>query len=244
VIFIFVGEPLSVLAGLFVFIAANGLTSMIAYAAHYRALEMGPVAIVSPVGAGYAVVGVLLAIVFLGERPALIAILGMVVVVIGTMLVSTDLHALRAGLEHRPPGLPLALVSAVMFGLGGFLLGYIVQRSGDWVAALWVSRLALLTAFVPVMASRRGEFVKLRSAGTRLVALAIVAGLADLVGVTTYSAGAEAGYISIVIAASAVFPVVAVALSVRFLHERLVLNQAVGAGLVVAGLLMLGIGSL
>ena len=47
----------------------NGLASAIAYLTHYRALELGPVAVVSPIGSTYAVVGVLLAVVFLGERP-------------------------------------------------------------------------------------------------------------------------------------------------------------------------------
>ena len=42
--------------------------------------------------------------------------------------------------------------------------------------------------------------------------------------------------------ASAVFPLVAVVLSLVILHERLVPNQLVGIGLVVAGLLMLGLG--
>jgi uncharacterized membrane protein len=216
---------------------------MAAYAAHYRALELGPVAVVYPNGAGYAVVGVLLAVVFLGERPSAVAIVGMVVAVIGTMLVSTDLRALRAGLARRPPGLPLAIVSAVLFGLGGFLLGYLVQRSGDWVAALWASRLSLLIVFLPFIASHRSAFAAARSAGLLAVGFALATGLADFVGVTSYSAGAEAGYISIVIAASAVFPVVAVALSVKLLHERLVVNQAVGIALVVAGLLMLGLGT-
>ena len=42
------------------------------------------------------------------------------------------------------------------------------------------------------------------------------------------------------LAASAVFPLVAVVLSVLILHERLVPNQYVGIALVAMGLLMLG----
>ena len=50
--------------------AINGVVAMSAYALHYHALELGPVSVVSPIGAGYAVVGVLLAIAVLGERPS------------------------------------------------------------------------------------------------------------------------------------------------------------------------------
>jgi uncharacterized membrane protein len=39
-----------------------------------------------------------------------------------------------------------------------------------------------------------------------------------------------------------VFPMIAVMLSIRYLHEGLVPNQFVGIGLVAAGLMMLGLG--
>ena len=45
------------------------------------------------------------------------------------------------------------------------------------------------------------------------------------------------------LAASAVFPLIAVLLSHVTLHERLATNQYVGVGFVVLGLLMLGLGS-
>ena len=42
------------------------------------------------------------------------------------------------------------------------------------------------------------------------------------------SVGSERGFVSITLAASAVFPLVAVVLSMLILHERLVPNQYVG----------------
>ena len=53
--------------------------------------------------------------------------------------------------------------------------------------------------------------------------------------------GASQGLLSIVLIASAVFPLIAVALSIGFLHERPVANQYLGIALVVAGLLVLGL---
>jgi uncharacterized membrane protein len=70
-----------------------------------------------------------------------------------------------------------------------------------------------------------------------------VAGATDVVGVGSYSLGTEHGYLSIVLAASAVFPLIAVLLSHLTLHERLAPNQYAGIALVVVGLLMLGFGS-
>lgn len=223
---------------------ANGLASMTAYASHYRALELGPVAVVSPIGAGYAVVGVSLAIVLLGERPSGLALAGMVVTVIGTMLVSTDLTALRAGMHERAAGLSWAIVSSVTFGVAGFLLARVVLATGDWVIGLWASRCAMVLAFLPLVAARRRELRKFRTAGVTAFAFALGAGFADILGVTSYSFGTEQGNaVSILLASSAVFPVIAVALSIVVLKERLAVNQLAGVAAVVGGLLVLGIGT-
>jgi uncharacterized membrane protein len=243
ILFAFAGGPLSSIHGLLGFIALNGVTSMVAYTSHFRALQLGPMAVVSPIGAGYAVVGLVLSFLILGERPAPLAVVGMVVVVIGTTLVTTDIRALRAGLHERAPGLPWALLSALTFGIAGFLLGYTVKRSGDWIVALWASRVAIVATFAPFILVRHADLRSIWPVTGLGVGIALLAGFADIVGVTSYSAGAEAGFVSIVLAASAVFPVVAVGLAVRLLHERLVLNQVAGIVLVVAGLLLLGLGS-
>ena len=223
------------------FVALNGAASATAYVSHYRALQLGPVAIVSPIGATYALVGVALAIVVLGERPAGIAIAGGAVTIVGVMLASTDLRKVEEGLhKQRAPGLPWALVSAVMFGIGGFLLGYLSQRVG-WVVGLWASRMAQLVAFSCFAILRRSE---IRGIGrNRMTAGAIGVGLADLLGVIAYSSGAEMGFVSIVLTASAVFPLIAVVLSIGLLHERPVPNQYAGIALVIGGLVMLGFGA-
>lgn len=233
--------PLSAIAGLLVL---NGLASMGAYAAHYHALELGPVAVVSPIGAGYSVVGVLLAVVFLGERPSPLALLGVVVTVMGSMLVSTDLKALRAGIHERGAGVPWAVASSVGFGVAGFLLARVVLATGDWVLGVWASRMAMMVAFFPLMGARRRSLGRMWTAGVVAVVLAVVAGMADILGVTTYGYAAQHGHpVSILLASSAVFPVIAVALSMIVLKERLVANQLAGVAFVVCGLILLGIGS-
>ena len=167
----------------------------------------------------------------------------MVCAIVGSVLVSTDWKALRAGLQRRPPSTWWAVGSAVGFGVAGFTLGVISRDSGVWQAAMFASRWAMIVALVPLSVARRGQFSALRTATLAGVVLALVAGGADILGVASYSAGAEQTTLSIVLAASAVFPLVAVILSHVFLHERLVTNQYVGVVAVVAGLVLLGLGS-
>lgn len=232
------GHGVGVLAPYAAFVVLNGLASGGAYLSHYRALQLGPVAVVSPIGATYAAVGVALAVLLLGERPGPAALAGGVVVVLGVMLTSTDLAKVRAGTHTRAPGLPWAIVSAVLFGIGGFLLGYFAQEVG-WVPGLWASRSAQLAMFVAIALARRHEFDRVGwNAG---VMVALLSGAGDLLGVVTYSIGAARGLVSVVLIASAVFPLIAVAMSIAWLHERPVANQYVGIALVVAGLLVLGV---
>jgi len=222
-------------------IALNGVVSATASSSHYRALELGPVAVVSPIGAAYAVVGVALSMIVLGERPSGLALLGGAVTVAGVMLTSTDLRALRAGTHGIPPGLPWALVAAVTFGIGGFLLAYLSKELG-WVTGLWSSRVAQLGGFV-ALAAFAGRDVPRRIAAAPTIAVAAIGvGLCDLIGVVSYAIGNTTESASILFVSSAVFPLLAVILSVAFLHERPVPNQYVGVALTVGGLVLLGAG--
>ena len=112
-----------------------------------------------------------------------------------------------------------------------------------WQVATFASRAAMIVAFVPLVVARRGEFSRLRTATVAGVGFALVAGATDVIGVASYSAGAEVDSLSIVLAASAVFPLIAVLLSHLTLHERLAPNQYAGIGFVVLGLVLLGLGS-
>ena len=234
------GQQLAAAGALIGWIVLNAVFSATAYITHYRALELGPLAVVSPVGATYALVGVVLAVLVLGERPSIGIIIGGIVTVLGVMLTSTDLRKLRDGTHTMPPGLPWAIVSAVGFGVGGLTLAKLSQDLG-WQLGLWSSRVAQLVAFVALgIAWREKQLHGRFQAGPAAIA-ALTVGGADLIGVLGYSIGAEAGFVIPVLIASAVFPLIAVALSVAFLHERPVPNQYVGVVLTVVGLLIVGI---
>jgi drug/metabolite transporter (DMT)-like permease len=220
-------------------VALNGAVAALAYTTHYKALELGPVAVVSPIGAGYALVGVALAVLILGERPTGLALIGAAVAVVGVALVSTDLKKLRRGIENRLPGLPWAIVAAISFGVAGFLLGWISDRAG-WIPGLWGSRVSQIVFYLPLLVVFRRELSRVRIGFGLWIAL--LAGAGDILGVVMFSVGSERGLNSIVLAASAVFPLIAVTLSVIVFKERLVANQLAGVVLVVGGLLLLGLG--
>jgi len=70
---------------------------------------------------------------------------------------------------------------------------------------------------------------------------ALLVGGSDLLEVLAYSVGAEEGSVVPILIASATFPLIAVGLSVVYLHERPVVNQYVGVVMTVLGLVVVGL---
>ena len=220
------------------------------YYAFYRGLELGPVSVVSPVLASYAVGPVVLAIVLLGESLSLVVAGGIVLTIVGTALASTDLRTLRTGVE-RAPGLRWAIAASALFGVGAYVFGWASRRAG-WLPAIWFSRslsavLFLVWAVAEAARRRPGDQrARDRPAPFRLstaaVGLAVAIGFVDTVAASAYGRGSEVGYISIVTAASAIYPVLPVLAGTVFLHERPAPNQAVGVAILIAGLMAVGLG--
>jgi uncharacterized membrane protein len=239
-LFAITGPAWNVSGGQVALLAFNGLMAAIAYLLLYRALQLGPVALVSPIVAAYAAVTITLAVVLLGESLAGFVLVGTIVTIVGVILTATDLRDLFAGRRGTErSGVPFALLSMAMFGVATFILGRSSQEIG-WMSATAISRASSAMILLGTAAARRRSFV---GAQRKVVGLAAVVGLADILGVCLYTKGVEAGLISIVSAASATFTLIPVAGGIAFLRERPAASQALGVVLVVGGLLMLGLGN-
>lgn len=225
-------------AGTMAGIAANGIIAAAAYLLLYRALELGPVALVSPVVAAYAVITIALAIALLGEALPGIVLAGALTTVAGVVLTTADLRQLGRPGRSRQTGLRYALGSMALFGVATFFLGRYSQEVG-WLPSLTLTRIWTTTSLVVA-----GILVRppIRRGSAGAVLGAIVVGVADVLGGSAYARGAELGFVSVVAAASATFTLIPVAGGVIVLKERPALSQGVGVLLVVAGLLMLGLG--
>ena len=114
-------------------LAASGVLGVISYAGFYRALQLGPVSLVSPMFSAYAVVAVILAVVFGGERLTLPGLAGVALTIGGVVLVSAvgpPGAEPQPGSRGRRDGVPYALVAMLSWGVTIYLLGRDVGEPG------------------------------------------------------------------------------------------------------------------
>jgi transporter family protein len=222
-------------------ILVSGVLGTFAFFCFYRALQLGPIAIVSPVFASYAAITVILSVLLIGEHLSALATAGLVSTLSGVMLASGGRGERVAGERKTWGGIPWAVAAAIAWGVSSYLIGRYAQETG------W---------FLPVYGSRLVEFagvgsavIALRASGGRLAvprgadaAIPTASGLADLMAVALFARGSEVGLVSVMSAVSATFPLVVIAGGVALFHERPTQVQWVGMLTTVAGLAMLGLG--
>lgn len=220
-------------------LAMNGVIVAAAYVLHYRALELGPIALVSPLSAAYAFVPIALAVGILGERPSAPAVVGAVLTVAGVVLTSVDPRQLSRVEGVSPSGIRYAFASMILFGVAAFVLGT-VSRSAGWLPTVVMGRGFTVVMLLATTGARRSVVL---SGGSRGLTIGMAVGVADVVGVAAFSRGAELGLVSVVSAVSATFPLIPLAGGITMFRERPAVSQSIGVAFVVGGLVLIGLGS-
>jgi drug/metabolite transporter (DMT)-like permease len=239
-----------------------GVVAVAGYLAMYRGLESGHVGLVSAISACYGGVIAVLSVVLLHERLTAAAVAGVVATVAGVMLAVTrrelrpDEPSLEpASVAAASPGAPAAaasgvaapaigavfgLVAALCYGIGGFMIGRYSISLG-WLVPVVVARGGAMVLLLVLLATPlRGPAVTRPGPG---LAWALVAGLADAAGLVFFTRGDQVGLIAVTAAVSSAYPVIPLVGGLLLFRERLQRQQAGGAVLILAGLVLLGLGS-
>lgn len=208
------------------------------YIAFYKSLEIGPVAIVTPVVAAYAAVVVILAVLLLDEKLSLTQTLGAVLAIGGVILASADFRAMSERKPRVGKGVALGIVSLFGFGITSFIAGYYARRY-DWLIPAVPVRLITTVMFL-ALASTRGTLT-MSSVGWRLGAFTALIGIVEASGFLFFTKGSELGFLAIAAAASASYPLIPLVLGITVFKERLAPNQWVGVAAVLIGVLALAL---
>ncbi len=208
------------------------------YLAFYRALEIGPISIVSPIVSGYAAVTVVLAVLVVGEQLAGGELAAVLVAFSGVVLASSDFAQARTMERTKLLGIVLAVVATVAGGAFVFGISYYGSEAG-WLGPIFLGR-AFTLVLIAATAARGGRWrIPERSRVLTGCILAIAA--LDTAGFLAFNLGVRHAETSLVATASSPYAVVPIALGVLTMHERPRPIQWAGIVLVIAGLVLLGL---
>ncbi|KUN67476.1 hypothetical protein AQJ46_24710 [Streptomyces canus] len=223
------------------FAFAAGLAGPVALICFYKALAMGPMGVVSPLGTLSVAVPVGVGL-FLGERPGLTQAAGIAVAVTGVILAGGP--QLRGAPVQRR-AIVLTLIAALGFGTVFALIAEASTSVTGLFLALFVQRLVnVAVGGAALYVSVKRGAPALPTTGfpwSSLPALAFI-GLADVAANGTYSVAAQHGPVTVAAVLASLYPVVTALAARGFLSERLRTLQATGAGLALLGTLLLATG--
>ncbi|PWI19951.1 hypothetical protein DI272_41650 [Streptomyces sp. Act143] len=223
------------------FAFAAGVVGPVAMISFYKALALGPMGVVSPLGTLSVAVPVGVGL-FLGERPGPTQFAGIAVAVLGVVLAGGP--QLRGAPVQRE-AIVLSLVAALGFGMVFALIAEASTTVTGLFLALFVQRVTNVAVGGAALYTsvRRGN-PALPPTGfpwASLPALAFI-GLADVAANGTYAVAAQLGPVTVAAVLASLYPVVTALAARGFLSERLHAVQAAGAGLALVGTLLLATG--
>jgi drug/metabolite transporter (DMT)-like permease len=195
-----------------------------------EATRRGPVGVVAPLTASSPALTVLLAIVFLGERPDALALAG-----VGCAIVAAILLALRPVEAELGSWIGLALASLALQGVGAFIAKVVVTEGGP-TTLLITSVLVQLAVGIAI--ARR---VPLDLAGSvrgmpLVVTLTLAAAALATVG---YLSALSVGPASLIVPLVATSPALGGLLGILVLKEAVTRRQALGIAIGVVGIVLL-----
>jgi drug/metabolite transporter (DMT)-like permease len=242
-------------AGMWLMVVGIGLFNLAGTLLLYRAFAIGTLALVSPIASAFAVVSALLAL-LAGERPALLALLGALVLIGGVVIVSRAQHSARDERpttndqrEHSfgrsslvvrrqlPPGVIEAMGVALCFGVSFWALDFVTPALG----ILWpvlVLRIVEAVAVVVFLLRRHTPPARLTRG---MAGLVLAAAVLDTLAFVAFNLGIGSAYTSIVTALASLFSAVTVLLAWAILRERLAPVQWAGVAVILAGVLLVSL---
>ncbi|MFE4451134.1 EamA family transporter [Streptomyces sp. NPDC056796] len=226
------------------FAVAAGAVGPVAMLSFYKALALGPMGVVSPLGSLGVVVPVGVGL-LLGERPGPMRFAGVAVAVTGVVMAGGP--QLRGAPVQRR-AVVLTLVAALGFGTVMALIAEASTTVTGLFLALFVQRVTnIAVGGTALYASvRRGGRALPEEGGTAAVRAAMPAlafvGLADVAANGAYSLAARHGPVTVAAVLASLYPVVTALAARGLLGERLRGVQAAGAGLALLGTLLLATG--
>jgi drug/metabolite transporter (DMT)-like permease len=220
------GEPLPSLHAIG-WAAGAGAAELIGFAALYRALAVGAMAIVAPVSATAAIVPLMVGAAA-GQVPTVLQAFGIVLALGGAALASTEPGRRTAA------GVGLAIIAA--FAFGTFFVGVDHAADDGAVWAVSFSRLAAVALVVVAALVLRPPPIE-RAAVAPLVAV----GALDIGANVMFAIALTVGMAGIVSVLGSLYPLATVILARAVLHESVSAHQRTGVAAALTGIALVSL---
>ncbi len=214
--------------------AVAGLLNVAAVGCLYRGLAVGRIGVVAPIAA---VIGAVIPVAWglaTGERPGVLALVGVALAVGAAGLISTDAEESEGGPDRR--ALLLAVGAGVGFGSSFVCFALTAHDSGAWpvltarvAAVIGVGLVLLVTRTRPTWAPGPGG-------------QAVAAGLLDVTATALLLVAVRSGLAAVVAPVASLAPGFTVAHARWYLHERAGRLQVVGLAVALVGLALIASG--
>lgn len=223
--------------------AAAGIAFGVGQITLFQALSIGPVSLASPLASAYPLITTLLMVTFLGTHLSWQQGTGVGAVVLGAMAASELFDRRQTG-RWISRATAFALTTALTWGIA---YACVVQalRTLDWPSVSLV-QLVIVSAVCPMLGSLiAGNEVLLSRASLRIFRnpFILATGLIQMLGIVIINVGIarDTGLAPTVTAISSAYSVITVLLALKSLDEEYKLIPLAGAGLVVAGIVVLSL---
>jgi uncharacterized membrane protein len=214
-----------------------GAFMMLGGVSYYKGAKSGNISILAPLANSFSVITMFFSFLFLNASLTEVELMGVMLVIVGTILTSFSLKKLVVGKFLRMvKGVGYGILGMVGWGIGFFLMILLVRWSGWFIAAL------ALNAVIVIMQLLGFKLSNLKYVNPRPVLLLIVlSALVGIVGIFGYNNGVLLGNPMIVAPIAAASPAITSLLALIRQKERLESNQAVGIMIIMLGLLSLSL---
>jgi drug/metabolite transporter (DMT)-like permease len=211
----------------------------------YRSFEIGKMSVVAPISASYPALTMAISF-FAGERLTVLRLAGIVLILVGVVVVARGEASAAESLEEAPgaatsrvPGIGIALLSALGFGVLFWLLGNRAIPRVGFAATVWMIRLTSSAVTVGFLLLRRLPIALPRDGKVWVWILSMA--VLDTAAFIMNNLGMKLEQVSVVSVLSSLYGAVTVLLAAVVLREQLRRVQWVGIAGIFAGIAMISL---
>lgn len=211
----------------------------------YRSFEIGKMSVVAPISASYPALTMAISF-FTGERLTALRLAGIVLILIGVVVVARGEAAAAESVEGAPgaatsrvPGIGIALLSALGFGVLFWLLGNRAVPRVGFAATVWMIRLTSSAVTAGFLLIRR-QPMRLPLDG-KVAWWILGMGVLDTAAFLMNNLGMKLEQVSVVSVLSSLYGAVTVLLAAVVLREHLRKVQWVGIVGIFVGIAMISL---